>query len=58
VFGSRNRSTKKGSREERETILTDHLKEGIEDLNHLEVEFSQKEIILEEEIISWKIQLE
>jgi hypothetical protein len=44
--------------EKRENILKYHLKKIYEDLNHLEVEFSQKEIILEEEIISWKIQLE
>jgi hypothetical protein len=58
VFGSRNCSTKKGRREERETILTDHLKERSKDLNHIEEEFSQKEKILEEEIISLKIQIE
>jgi hypothetical protein len=44
--------------EKREKILTDHLKERTEDLNHLEAEFSQQERKLEEEIITLKIQLE
>jgi hypothetical protein len=38
--------------------LTSHLKEIFEDLNKLEVEFSQQERRLEEEIISLKTQLE
>jgi hypothetical protein len=42
----------------RENILTDHLKERTNDLNHLEVEFGQEEKGLEEEIITLKIHLE
>jgi hypothetical protein len=42
----------------RENILTDHLKEITNDLNHLELEFGQEEKVLEEEIITLKIQLE
>jgi hypothetical protein len=38
--------------------LTSHLKEIYEDLNKFEEKFSQWEIILEEEIVSLKIQLE
>jgi hypothetical protein len=38
--------------------LTSHLKEIYEDLNKFEAKFSQWEIILEEEIVSLKIQLE
>jgi hypothetical protein len=44
--------------EKREKILMDHLKERTNDLNQLEEEFGQEEIILEEEIITLKIQLE
>jgi chromosome segregation ATPase len=44
--------------EKREEILTSHLKEIYENLNKLEVEFSQQERIFEEEIISLKTQLE
>jgi hypothetical protein len=39
----------------REKILTDHLKERNNDLNHLEAEFGQEEKVLEEEIITLKI---
>jgi hypothetical protein len=42
----------------REKILTDHLKEITNDLNHLEAEFGQEEKGLEEEIITLKIHLE
>ena len=42
----------------RENILTSHLKEIYEDLNKFEAKFIQWEIILEEEIVSLKIQLE
>jgi chromosome segregation ATPase len=42
----------------REKILTDHLKERTNDLNHLEAEFGQEEKGLEEEIITLKIHLE
>ena len=42
----------------REKILTDHLKERNNDLNHLDSEFGQEEKVLEEEIIILKIQLE
>jgi peptidoglycan hydrolase CwlO-like protein len=42
----------------RENVLTDHLKERTNNLNHLEVEFGQEEKGLEEEIITLKIQLE
>jgi hypothetical protein len=44
--------------EKRENILTDHRKERIDDLKHLEEEFGQEERRLEEEIITFKIQLE
>ena len=42
----------------REKILTDHLKKIINDLNHLEEEFGQKEKGFEEEINTLKIHLE
>jgi hypothetical protein len=42
----------------RENILTDHIKERNNDLNHLEEEFCQEEKGLEEEIITLKIHLE
>jgi chromosome segregation ATPase len=38
----------------RENILTDHVKERTNDLNHLEGEFGQEEKGLEEEIITLK----
>jgi hypothetical protein len=41
--------------EMREKILTDHLKERNNDLNHLDSEFGQEEKVLEEEIITLKI---
>jgi hypothetical protein len=41
--------------EMREKILTDRLKERINDLNQLEVELGQEEKGLEEEIITLKI---
>jgi chromosome segregation ATPase len=44
--------------EMREKILTYHLKERTNDLNHLEDEFFQEEKGLEEEIITLKIHLE
>jgi hypothetical protein len=44
--------------EKRENILTSQLKEIYENLNKLEVEFNQQERILQEEIISFKTQLE
>jgi len=44
--------------EKKEDILTSHLMEISEDLKKIEAEFSQQEIIFEEEIISLKIQLE
>jgi septal ring factor EnvC (AmiA/AmiB activator) len=44
--------------EKREEILISHLKEILEDLNTLEVEFSQQEKKLEEQIITLKTQLE
>jgi hypothetical protein len=44
--------------EMRENILTDHLKERTNDLNQLELEFGQEEKVLEEEIITLKIQLQ
>jgi hypothetical protein len=49
---------KRKEAEKRENIFTDHLKEIIEDLNQLEVEFGQEERRLEKEIIFSKIQLE
>jgi chromosome segregation ATPase len=42
----------------RENILTNHLKEITNDLNQLDSEFVQEEKVLEEEIITLKIQLE
>jgi hypothetical protein len=42
----------------REKILTDHLKEISNDLNHLEAKFVQEKKGLEEEIITLKIHLE
>jgi hypothetical protein len=42
----------------REEIMTSHLKERYEDLNKIEVEFSEQETRPEEEIISLKTQLE
>jgi hypothetical protein len=51
-------TTQKEEAEKREKILTDHLKERTNDLNHLEAEFSQQERKLEDEIITLKIQLE
>jgi hypothetical protein len=53
-----NIATHKEEAEMREKILTDHIKERTNDLNHLEVEFGQEEKGLEEEIITLKIQLE
>jgi hypothetical protein len=44
--------------EMRENILTDHIKERTNDLNHLEAELGQEEKGLEEEIITLKINLE
>jgi hypothetical protein len=48
----------KEEEEMREKILTDHLMERTNDLNHLEAEFGQEEKGLEEEIITLKIHLE
>jgi len=42
----------------REKILTYHLKERTNDLNHLDSEFGQEKKVLEEEIITLKIHLE
>jgi hypothetical protein len=42
----------------REKILTYHLKERTNDLNQLELEFGQEEKVLENDIITLKIQLE
>ena len=42
----------------RENILIDHLKEITNDLNQLEAEFGQEQKVIEEEIITLKIQLE
>ena len=42
----------------REKILTNHLKERNNDLNHLEAQFGQEEKGLEKEIITLKIHLE
>jgi len=50
--------TQRNEAEKRENILTSHLKEIYEDLNKFEEKFIQWEIILEEEIVSLKIQLE
>jgi hypothetical protein len=43
-----NIATQKEEEKIREKILTDHLKERTNDLNHLEVEFGQEEKGLEE----------
>jgi hypothetical protein len=53
-----NIAAKKEESEMREKILTYHLKERINDLNQLEVEFGQEGKGLEEEIITLKIHLE
>jgi chromosome segregation ATPase len=53
-----NIATQKEEAEMREKILTDHLKERTNDLNQLESKFGQEEKVLEEEIITLKIQLE
>jgi hypothetical protein len=53
-----NMAAQKEEAEMREKILTDNLNERINDLNHLESEFGQEEKVLEEEIITLKIQLE
>jgi chromosome segregation ATPase len=53
-----NIASQKEEAEMRENILTNHLKEIFNDLNHLEVEFGQEEKGLEEEIITLKIHLE
>jgi hypothetical protein len=53
-----NIATQKEEAEKREKILTDHIKERTNDLNHLEAKFGQEERRLEEEIITLKIQLE
>ena len=53
-----NIAAQKEEQEMREKILTDHLKERNNDLNHLEAEFGQEEKGLEEEIITLKIHLE
>jgi hypothetical protein len=53
-----NIASQKEEAEMREKISTDHLKERINDLNHLEAEFGQEEKGLEEEIITLKIHLE
>ena len=53
-----NIETHKEEAEMREKILTDHIKERNNYLNHLEADFSQEEKGLEEEIITLKIQLE
>jgi hypothetical protein len=53
-----NIAAQKEEAEMRENILTDHLKERNNDLNHLESEFGQEEKVLEEEIITLKIHLE
>jgi chromosome segregation ATPase len=52
-----NIEAKKEEAEMREKILTDHIKERTNDLNHLEVEFGKEEKGLGEEIITLKIQL-
>jgi hypothetical protein len=51
-------AAQKEEEEKREKILMDHLKERTNYLNQLEEEFGQEERILEEEIITLKIQLE
>jgi hypothetical protein len=43
-----NIATKKEEEEMIKNILTDHLKERTNDLNHLESEFGQEEKVLEE----------
>jgi chromosome segregation ATPase len=53
-----NIKTKKEETKMRENILTNHLKEGTNDLNQFEAEFVQEEKGLEEEIITLKIHLE
>jgi hypothetical protein len=53
-----NKEAQKKEVEMRENILTDHLKEIINDLNQLEADFGQEEKGLEEEIITLKIHLE
>jgi hypothetical protein len=53
-----NIATHKEEAKMREKILTDHLKERTNVLNHLETEFEQEEKGLEEEIITLKIHLE
>ena len=53
-----NIAAQKEEAEMREKILTDHLKERINGVNHLEIEFGQEEKGLEEEIITLKIHLE
>jgi chromosome segregation ATPase len=53
-----NIEAQKEEAEMREKILTNHLKERTNDLNHLEAEFGQEEKGLKEEIITLKIQLE
>jgi hypothetical protein len=44
--------------EKRENILKDHFKERTDELNKLEEEFGQEEKMLENKIISLKIQIE
>jgi hypothetical protein len=53
-----NIAAQKEEAEMREKILTDHLKEITNDLNHLEESFGQEEKGLEVEIITLKIHLE
>ena len=53
-----NIATQREEAEKREKISMDYLKERTNDLNQLEEEFDQEERILEEEIITFKIQLE
>jgi hypothetical protein len=53
-----NIATQREEVEMRKKILTNHLKERTNDLNHLEAEFGQEEKGLEEEIITLKIHLE
>ena len=52
-----NITSQKEEAEKKEKILTDHLKERIDDLNQLEEEFGQEERRLEEEIITLKTNL-
>jgi hypothetical protein len=49
-----NIEAQKEEAEMREKILTDHLKERTNNLNHLEVDFVQEEKGIEEEIITLK----